>query len=70
VLGSYVLAHYGPGDTTINEQQVGEIRRGGPTSSLLLLARGGLGAAGIVVILAVAFLAFRRRKPAANRSTA
>jgi len=62
VLGSYVLAHYGPGDTTINEQQVGEIRRGGPTSSLLLLARGGLGAAGIVVILAVAFLGFRRRK--------
>jgi mono/diheme cytochrome c family protein len=62
MLGTYVLAHYGPGDTTISEQQVGEIRRGGPTSSLLLLARGGLGAAGIVVILAVAFLAFRRRK--------
>jgi mono/diheme cytochrome c family protein len=63
-LGTYVLAHYGPGDTTINEQQVDEIRHGGPTSSLLLLARGGLGAAGIVVILGVAFLAFRRRKTA------
>ena len=62
VLGTYVLAHYGPGDTTISEQQVGEIRRGGPTSSLLLLARGGIGAAGAVVILGVAFLIFRRRK--------
>lgn len=63
-LGTYVLAHYGPGDTTISEQQVGEIRHGGPTSSLLLLARGGLGAAGVVVIVGIAFFAFRRRKPA------
>jgi fructose 5-dehydrogenase cytochrome subunit len=63
-LGTYVLAHYGPDGATISEQQVGEIRRGGPTSSLLLLARGGLGAAGLVVILGTAFLAFRRRKPA------
>jgi fructose 5-dehydrogenase cytochrome subunit len=57
-----VLAHYGPGDTTISEQQVGEIRRGGPTSSLLLLARGGIAAATAVVILGIAFLIFRRRK--------
>jgi mono/diheme cytochrome c family protein len=65
VLGTYVLAHYGPDDATVSEQQVGEIRHGGPTSSLLLLARGGLGAAGLVVILGLAFLAFRRpRKPA------
>jgi mono/diheme cytochrome c family protein len=64
VLGSYVLTHYGAGDTTVTEQEVNEIRRGGPASSLLLLARGGLAAAAVVVILAAGFLVFRRaRKP-------
>ena len=62
VLGTYVLTHYGPGDTTISEQQVGEVRRGGPASSLLFLARGGLAGATAVVILGIAFLVFRRRK--------
>jgi len=61
-LGTYVLTHYGPGDTAITEQQVSEIRRGGPSSLLLPLARGGLAAAAIVVVLGAAFLVFRRRK--------
>jgi mono/diheme cytochrome c family protein len=64
VLGSYVLTHYGPGDTTVTAQEVNEIRRGGPSSPLLLLARGGLAAAAVVVILAAGFLVLRRaRKP-------
>jgi hypothetical protein len=62
VLASYVLGHYGPGDTTITEQEVNEIRHGGPSSSLLLLARGGLAAAVVVLILAAAFLVFRRER--------
>ena len=62
VLGTYVLAHYGPGDTTITEQQVNEVRHGGPSSSLVPLARGGLAAGIAVAILATAFLVFRRRK--------
>jgi mono/diheme cytochrome c family protein len=61
VLGNYVLAQFGPGDTTITEQQVAEIRRGGPSSPLLALARGGLAAAAIVVFLGIAYLIFRRR---------
>ena len=40
-LGNYVLTHYGPGNTTITEQQVAEVRAGGPSSPLLALARGG-----------------------------
>jgi fructose 5-dehydrogenase cytochrome subunit len=64
VLASYVLTHYGPGDTAVTEQEVSEVRRGGPSSDLLVLARGGLAAAAVVVILATAFLFVRReRKP-------
>jgi fructose 5-dehydrogenase cytochrome subunit len=62
VLATHVLARYGPGGITITEQQVGELRHGGPASPLLLLARVGLGAGVVVVILAAAFLIFRKRK--------
>jgi LPXTG-motif cell wall-anchored protein len=57
-----VLAHYGSVDTTITEQQVAEARRGGPSSPLLALARGGMATAAVVVLLGIAFLIFRRRK--------
>jgi mono/diheme cytochrome c family protein len=63
-LGTYVLTHYGPGDTTITEKDVNEVRRGGPPSYLLLLVRGGIAAGVVVVILAAAFLVFRtQRRP-------
>ena len=61
VLGNYVLTHYGSADTTITEQQVAEVRRGGPSSPLLALARAGMAAAAVVVLLGIAFLIFRRR---------
>jgi fructose 5-dehydrogenase cytochrome subunit len=64
VLATYVLTNYGAGDTTITEQQVSEVRHGGPSSPLLPLARGGLAAAAVVV-LGLAFLLFRSRKVAA-----
>ena len=59
-LGSYVLTQFGSGGTSITEQQVAEIRRGGPSSPLLGLARGGMAAA-VIVLLGIAFLVFRRR---------
>jgi fructose 5-dehydrogenase cytochrome subunit len=62
VLGNYVLTHYGSADTAITEQQVAEARRGGPSSPLLALARGGMAAAVVVVCLGIAFLIVRRRK--------
>ena len=61
-LGNYVLTHYGVADATITEQQVAEARRGGPSSPLLALARGGIAAAVVVVFLGIAFVIFRRRK--------
>jgi mono/diheme cytochrome c family protein len=61
-LGNYVLTRYGAADTTITEQQVAEARRGGPSSPLLALARGGMAAAAIVVFMGVGVLIVRRRK--------
>jgi fructose 5-dehydrogenase cytochrome subunit len=62
VLGNYVLTHYGSADTTITEQQVAEVRRGGPGSPLPALARGGVAAAIVVVLLSIAFVILKRRK--------
>lgn len=62
VLGNYVLTHYGAADTTITEQQVAEVRQGGPGSSLPALARGGVVAGVVVVLLGIAFVIFKRRR--------
>jgi mono/diheme cytochrome c family protein len=70
VLGTYVLTHYGAGDTTITEQQVAEVRRGGPSSLLLPLARWGLASAAALVILAAAFVVFRKRKFSERKGSA
>jgi mono/diheme cytochrome c family protein len=61
-LGNYVLTRYGAGDTTITEQQVAEARRGGPSSPLLALTRGGMATAAVVVFLGIGFVIVRRRK--------
>ena len=61
-LGTYVLARYGAGDINVTEEQVSEVRRGGPSSLLLPLARWGLAAAAVVIVLGIAFLVFRRRR--------
>jgi mono/diheme cytochrome c family protein len=66
VLGNYVLTHYGSADTTISEQQVAEVRRGGPGSPLPALARGGVAAAIVVVLLGIAFVVFKRRKTSSS----
>jgi mono/diheme cytochrome c family protein len=65
VLGNYVLTHYGSADTTITEQQVAEVRRGGPGSPLPALARSGVAAA-VIVLLGMAFVIFRRRKTSSS----
>jgi mono/diheme cytochrome c family protein len=67
-LGNYVLTHYGSADTIITEQQVAEVRWGGPSSPLLALARGGMAAAAVIVLLGAALFIIRRRGAAAWRA--
>ncbi|MEX3950767.1 cytochrome c [Paraburkholderia sp. EG287B] len=63
LLGSYVLQQYGGhSNAPITEQDVAQARRGGPSSNLIALARGGIVAGLIVVLLALCLLLGRRKK--------
>ncbi|TCG04936.1 cytochrome C [Paraburkholderia steynii] len=64
LVGGYVLLHYGLADRSITAQDVAEVRRGGPTSPLITLARAGIAAGVVIVILALAFLIVRGRRRA------
>jgi hypothetical protein len=59
-LGNYVLTRYGSATTTITEAEVAEVRQGGPTSPLLMLARGGIAAA-VIVLLGIVLFVLKRR---------
>lgn len=60
-LANYVIDQYGRTGTAVTQADVAEIRAGGPTSSLLLLARIGIGIA-ILLIAAIIILLVVRRK--------
>jgi fructose 5-dehydrogenase cytochrome subunit len=66
LLGNYLLQHYGRPGVAVTAQQVAEVRRGGPSSSLVTLARVGVALAAIVLILIVVFAVLRvlRGRPA------
>ena len=64
-LGNYVLTRYGSATTTITEAEVAEVRRGGPISPLLMLARGGVAAA-VIVLLGIVFFVLKRRKTSSS----
>jgi fructose 5-dehydrogenase cytochrome subunit len=55
LLANYVLEHYGRPDTAITENQVAEVRRGGPTSALVTLARIGVFVGVVALLLALIF---------------
>jgi fructose 5-dehydrogenase cytochrome subunit len=59
LLGNYLLQHYGRPGIAVTAQQVAEVRRGGPSSSLVTLARIGIALAAIVLILIVVFAVLR-----------
>lgn len=61
VLGNYLLTHYGSANTTITDEQVAEVRRGGPASPLVMLARVGMAGA-VIVLLGIVFILVKRRR--------
>jgi mono/diheme cytochrome c family protein len=63
LIGTYGLAEYGPSASVVTDADVAMVRQGGPSSSLVLIARisMGLGAAAMV-ILSIALIAWRSRK--------
>jgi hypothetical protein len=61
LLSNYLLQRYGRPDIVVTAEQVAEVRRGGPSSSLVSLARAGIGAAAVAVVLILIFLIVRSR---------
>ncbi|MHC1479010.1 c-type cytochrome [Frateuria aurantia] len=60
-LATYVLAKYGHGDVRVTAQQVAVVRAGGPASDLVELARWGMSAGAVIVLLLLGWW-LRRRK--------
>jgi mono/diheme cytochrome c family protein len=61
LLGNYMLERYGRPGIVVTADQVAEVRRGGPSSSLISLARAGVAAATIAVVLILIFVVARVR---------
>jgi mono/diheme cytochrome c family protein len=62
LLSNYVLKQYGDADATVTEEDVAVVRRGGLSSNLVALVRGGMAAGAVVILLiATVFVARRRR---------
>ena len=60
-LSTWIMHHYGNVDVTVSPDQVAEIRRGGPSSPLVLLAQIGVGAGVLAVLVLVGWLLYRRK---------
>jgi fructose 5-dehydrogenase cytochrome subunit len=59
LLSNYLLERYGRPGVVVTAAQVAEVRRGGPSSSLITWARAGIAAAVIIVALIVIFVLVR-----------
>jgi mono/diheme cytochrome c family protein len=59
-LSNYILGHYDNEKLDVTPQDVQVVREGGPRSNLVMLARIGIGAGGVVTILLLLVLIFLR----------
>ncbi|MBH2760601.1 cytochrome c [Serratia ureilytica] len=60
-LSSWIMQRYGKAEVTVLPQQVAEIRRGGPSSPLVMLAQAGVGAGTLAAIALLVWLMVRRK---------
>jgi mono/diheme cytochrome c family protein len=67
-LGGYVLKHFGNPHAQITAQQVGQLRSGTTSSSLVTIVQAVLIVIAVIIVLIIAFFAFRfwRRRRAAT----
>lgn len=61
-LSNWILQRYGKQSVTVSPEQVAEVRRGGPTSPLVLLAQLGVASGVLVLIALVGWLMWRRKR--------
>jgi fructose 5-dehydrogenase cytochrome subunit len=61
-LSNYVIEHYGRPGVVVTVAQVAEVRRGGPSSNLIAVARAGVAAATIALLLLLVFVVVETRK--------
>ncbi|WP_313681938.1 cytochrome c [Pantoea sp.] len=61
-LSNWILHRYGNQNVTVSPEQVAEIRQGGPSSPLVLLAQSGVVAAVLLVIAFILLLIWRRKR--------
>lgn len=61
-LANWILQHYGNASVTVSAAQVAEIRHGGPSSPLVMLAQVGVAAGAVIVIALLVWLLWRRRQ--------
>ncbi|MGB9098029.1 c-type cytochrome [Erwinia sp.] len=66
-LASWIMQQYGKADVKVEPEQVAEIRRGGPSSPLVLMAQLGVAAGVLVVVLLLGYLIWRRKRSNARR---
>jgi fructose 5-dehydrogenase cytochrome subunit len=64
LLSNYLLERYGRPGIAVTAAQVAEVRRGGPSSSLITLARAGIAAAMTLVVLILVLVVLRGKKGA------
>jgi len=62
-LSNYVLKYYGNAAVKVTHEDVQVIREGGPQSKLLLLARIGMIAGGVLILALLVWLLKRRKRP-------
>jgi mono/diheme cytochrome c family protein len=62
-LSNYVLKYYGNASVKVTKDDVEVIRQGGPQSNLLLLARIGMVAGGVLALALLSWLLTRKKRP-------